>query len=194
MHWTVKPPHWKPNKGIGQGEKWGDGARRRIIILCRPLVLTQTPELSAVQRGRCEGQTFSVNWHFVSSGPSLCEGEWKREWASERAGEWSAEREWEGGEKALVLRFVGPCWGCLRFTSYPLLIGLSLPQWKKERIHITPSLPSMLPVTLPTRLIPESARIKRKIFSETRLSPWDHHRGVPHFIDGCFFGGGAAIN
>lgn len=84
------------------------GARRRIIILCGPLVLTQTPELSAVQRGRCEGQTFSVNWHFVSSGPSFCEGEWKREWASERAEEWSAKRE-GGGEKALVLRFVGPC-------------------------------------------------------------------------------------
>lgn len=50
------------------------GARRRIIILCRPLVLTQTPELSAVQRGRCEGQTFSVNWHFVSPEPSFCEG------------------------------------------------------------------------------------------------------------------------
>lgn len=38
------------------------------------MVLTQTPELSAVQRGRCEGQTFSVNWHFVSSEPSFCEG------------------------------------------------------------------------------------------------------------------------
>lgn len=106
VHWTVKPPHWKPNKGIGQGEKRGDGARRRILILCRPLVLTQTPELSAVQRGRCEGQTFSVNWHFVSSGPSLCEGEWKREWASERAGEWSAERE-KGERKLLFLGLLG---------------------------------------------------------------------------------------
>lgn len=73
VHWTVKPPHWKQNKRIGEGER-GGWVRRRIIILCRPLVLTQTPELSAVQRGRCEGQTFSVNWHFVSSEPSFCEG------------------------------------------------------------------------------------------------------------------------
>lgn len=59
---------------MGGRERWWGEKRRRIIILCRPLVLTQTPELSAVQRGRCEGQTFSVNWHFVSSEPSFCEG------------------------------------------------------------------------------------------------------------------------
>lgn len=69
------------------------------------MVLTQTPELSAVQRGRCEGQTFSVNWHFVSSESSFCEGsgrESERARGRRRVGGGSGQQR-GGGESELVL-------------------------------------------------------------------------------------------
>lgn len=144
VHWTVKPPHWKQNKGIEDRRRerdGGGGRRRRIIILCRPSVLTQTPSLSAAPGGKRKGQTFSVNWHFVSSEPSLCE-----RWRGWKMG---GKRE-RDRERKPVLVLAGPCWGYLRFTSYPLLIGLSLLYGEKEtgrerRIHLTPTLPPMCP-------------------------------------------------
>lgn len=84
----------------------GWGKEERIIILCRPLVLTQTPELSAVQRGRCEGQTFSVNWHFVSSEPSFCEGSGRESECTRGGGVVSSEGATDtgraGGERRLL--------------------------------------------------------------------------------------------